>query len=128
MLRRQALGLAQAMFGADAALEFSNHLKNNFINEFIGRRWTQYIDVHISISRMAKDKDRLVFVEVKTRSGSGFGHPFEAITANKVARMRRLVADWCIAKQVSGAKVRLDAIAVLVTAGRVHIEHLKEVF
>jgi putative endonuclease len=42
--------------------------------------------------------------------------------------MRRLVADWCIAKKVSGVKVRLDAIAVLITGGRVHIEHLKEVF
>jgi putative endonuclease len=42
--------------------------------------------------------------------------------------MRRLVADWCITKQVSGVKVRLDAIAVLITGGRVHIEHLKEVF
>ncbi len=93
--------------------------------EIIDRNWRSSVG---EIDLVAKDKDRLVFVEVKTRSGSGFGHPFEAITANKVARMRRLVADWCIARQVSGAKVRLDAIAVLVTAGRVHIEHLKEVF
>jgi hypothetical protein len=39
-----------------------------------------------------------------------------------------LVADWCATKQVSGVKVRLDAIAVLITGGKVHIEHLKEVF
>lgn len=93
--------------------------------EIIDRNWRSQVG---EIDIVAKDKDRLVFVEVKTRSGSGFGHPFEAITANKVARMRRLVADWCIVKQVSSVKVRLDAIAVMVTAGRVHIEHLKEVF
>jgi putative endonuclease len=93
--------------------------------EIIDRNWRSQIG---EIDLVARDKDRLVFVEVKTRSGSGFGHPFEAITANKVARMRRLVADWCIAKKVSGVKVRLDAIAVLITGGRVHIEHLKEVF
>lgn len=93
--------------------------------EIIDRNWRCQVG---EIDIVARDNERLVFVEVKTRSGSGFGHPFEAITANKVARMRRLVADWCIAKQVSGVKVRLDAIAVLITHGRVHIEHLKEVF
>lgn len=93
--------------------------------EIIERNWRSQTG---EIDLIARDKDRLVFVEVKTRNGSGFGHPFEAITANKVARMRRLVADWCVAKQVSGVKVRLDAIAVLITGGRVHIEHLKEVF
>ena len=93
--------------------------------EIIDRNWRSQVG---EIDLVAKERDRLVFIEVKTRSGSGFGHPFEAITANKVARMRRLVSDWCVAKQVSAAKVRLDAIAVLVTGGRVHIEHLKEVF
>jgi putative endonuclease len=80
------------------------------------------------IDLIAREKDRLVFVEVKTRNGSGFGHPFEAITAEKMARMRRLVADWCATKQISGIKVRLDAISVLISGGRVSIEHLKEVF
>ena len=93
--------------------------------EIIERNWRSQTG---EIDLIAREKDLLVFVEVKTRNGSGFGHPFEAITANKVARMRRLVADWCVAKQVSGVKVRLDAIAVLISGGRVHIEHLKEVF
>ena len=93
--------------------------------EIIERNWRSQAG---EIDLIAKDKDRLVFVEVKTRNGSGFGQPFEAITANKVARMRRLVAHWCATKQVSGVKVRLDAIAVLITGGKVHIEHLKEVF
>jgi putative endonuclease len=93
--------------------------------EIIDRNWRSPVG---EIDLVAKDKDRLVFIEVKTRNGSGFGHPFEAITANKVARMRRMVAEWCLAKQVSGVKVRLDAVAVLMTGGRVHIEHLKEVF
>lgn len=93
--------------------------------EIIDRNWRSQVG---EIDLVAKEKDRLVFIEVKTRSGSGFGHPFESITSNKVARMRRLASDWCVAKQVSGVKVRLDAMAVLVTGGRVHIEHLKEVF
>ena len=80
------------------------------------------------IDLIAREKDRLVFVEVKTRNGSGFGHPFEAITPLKVSRMRKLVAEWCREHEVSGVKVRLDAIAVLVNQGKVAIEHLKQVF
>lgn len=93
--------------------------------EIIDRNWRSPVG---EIDLVARDKERLVFVEVKTRNGAGFGHPFEAITAKKVARMRRMVAEWCLAKQISGLKVRLDAVAVLITGGRVHIEHLKEVF
>jgi putative endonuclease len=93
--------------------------------EIIDRNWRSRSG---EIDLVARDRDRLVFVEVKTRNGSGYGHPFESITKDKVARMRRLVADWCQAKEVSGVKVRLDAISVLVSGGRVSIEHLKQVF
>ena len=93
--------------------------------EIIERNWRSSTG---ELDLIARENDRLVFVEVKTRSGSGYGHPFEAVTSAKVARMRRLVAEWCAVRQVPGIKVRLDAISVLLSGGRVHIEHLKEVF
>lgn len=114
---RQNLG----RYGEDRAANFLQD-RGYVIIERNWRSRTGEIDL------IAREKDRLVFVEVKTRNGSGFGHPFEAITAEKMARMRRLVADWCATKQISGIKVRLDAISVLISGGRVSIEHLKEVF
>ena len=36
----------------------------------------------------------LVFCEVKTRSGSAFGIPAEAVGPTKQARIRRLAARW----------------------------------
>jgi putative endonuclease len=93
--------------------------------EIIERNWRSGSG---EIDLIARQKDRLVFVEVKTRNGSGYGHPFEAITQAKVSRMRRLVAEWCATKKLPTIKVRLDAISVLITGGRVFIEHLKEVF
>ena len=43
---------------------------------------------------VALDGGVLVVVEVKTRSGDGFGHPAEAVTAGKLARLRRLAGQW----------------------------------
>lgn len=78
---------------------------------------------------VAQDADTTVFVEVKTRAGLGFGHPFEAITELKLARLRRLAMAWCDAHpDRRRGPVRIDAIAVI--AGRDRepsIEHLKRV-
>lgn len=70
----------------------------------------------------------IAFVEVKTRNGTGFGHPFEAITDSKRAHLRQSAAAWLAAKQLGASPIRLDAISVLVQSGKVHIEHLKQVF
>jgi putative endonuclease len=77
---------------------------------------------------VARDRDEVVFVEVKTRSSVLFGHPFESITSTKVARLRRLAAAWCEEHPGSGAAIRIDAVAVIVPArGAIEIEHLKRV-
>ncbi|WP_426623770.1 YraN family protein [Leifsonia sp. McL0607] len=66
-----------------------------------------------------------VFVEVKTRSSTAYGHPFEAITATKAARLRRLAAEWCRAHGPVPGETRIDAIAVLDARGaEPSIEHL----
>lgn len=79
---------------------------------------------------VARDADTTVFVEVKTRAGLGYGHPFEAITEFKVARLRRLAMAWCDANLVDRrrTRVRIDAIAVVAPRGaEPSIEHLKAV-
>lgn len=117
MIQKQKLG----KYGEDVATQF---LKDRGYS-IVARNWRCSIG---EIDVVAKDKSRLVFVEVKTRNGTGYGHPFEAITAAKVARMRKLVAQWCLENGTSGSEVRLDAIAVIVRGGKIGIEHLKQVF
>ncbi|MGV8884242.1 MAG: YraN family protein [Microbacteriaceae bacterium] len=73
----------------------------------------------------------LVFVEVKTRTGVGFGHPFQAVTPAKLARLRRLAAAWCEAHPGSefSRSIRIDVIGVIAPrGGPVEIEHLEQVF
>lgn len=84
---------------------------------------------HGEIDLVVRDGDALVFVEVKTRTGLGFGHPFEAITPAKLARLRRLAVEWCTAHPSERGRIRIDAVAVLAPRGATErIEHLVGVF
>lgn len=80
------------------------------------------------IDVIAVHRGETVFVEVKTRTSTAYGHPFEAITARKLARLRRLAAAWCAESDAAVGRIRIDAIAVLAPQGGVpSIEHLEGV-
>ena len=81
------------------------------------------------IDIIAERAGEVVFVEVKTRSSLAFGHPFEAITAAKLARLRRLAAAWCGQATMRPTRIRIDAIAVTAAPGLPPvIEHRPGVF
>ncbi len=80
------------------------------------------------IDIVARDGDALVFCEVKTRRGMGFGGPLAAITHAKHARMRRLVSLWLAENGGHAGPVRLDVVGILWQADDLcHIEHLRGV-
>ena len=67
----------------------------------------------------------LAFVEVKSKSGVGFGDPFEMVDAVKIARIRRAAELWLATHPgLAALDVRFDVLAV--RAG--HIEHLPDAF
>jgi len=81
---------------------------------------------HGELDLVLRDGDCTVFAEVKTRTGPGFGHPFEAITAQKLARLRRLALAWCEAHEQPTARIRIDAVAVHAPSnGPAVVEHLE---
>ena len=65
-------------------------------------------------------------MEVKTRGGAGFGHPLEAITPRKLARLRRLAGALCAAHGPVRA-LRIDAVAVVAGREGITIEHVRQV-
>jgi putative endonuclease len=78
------------------------------------------------IDIVARDGDMIVFVEVKTRTGQGAGHPFEAVTSRKLTRIRQLVPAWFHAHRDQTARaIRIDCIAVTMIADHVAIEHVE---
>jgi putative endonuclease len=67
----------------------------------------------------------LAFVEVKSKSGDGFGDPFEMVTPVKIARIRRAAELWQrLHPRLDELEVRFDVIAV--RAGK--LEHLPDAF
>jgi putative endonuclease len=66
---------------------------------------------------------------VKTRSGTGYGSPAEAVTADKARRIRRLAVAWLAAHPGEGHRtVRFDVVSVLRGARGLTVEHLRGAF
>ncbi|HZP29092.1 MAG TPA: YraN family protein [Acidimicrobiia bacterium] len=59
----------------------------------------------------------IVFCEVKTRRGVGFGLPAEAVTFAKQRRLRGLALRWLEARGTHAANLRFDVASVLVAGG-----------
>lgn len=67
-----------------------------------------------------------VFVEVKTRTGDGYGGLAHAVTPRKVRRLRRLAGLWLAAQDQHWAAIRIDVIGVRVGRRRTpEITHLQ---
>ena len=68
---------------------------------------------------------RLVFCEVKEKSGDRFGEPAEMVDAEKQRRIRQAAEAWLVRHpEAAGLQVSFDVIAV----HRGHLERLAEAF
>ena len=80
------------------------------------------------IDIVALDGDALVIAEVKTRKSLAYGHPFEAVGTDKLARLHRLASAWCRDHELRMPLRRGDVIAVLADGGgEPAVEHLRGV-
>ena len=77
----------------------------------------------------ADDSTRtVVFVEVKARTSDQFGGVAQAVTTEKVRRLRRLAGLWLASQDRSWAAVRIDVVGVRIgRRRRPEITHLEGV-
>jgi putative endonuclease len=76
---------------------------------------------------IARDRETLVFVEVKARVSCAFGQPFEAVGARKQERLRR-VALLYLKKIGTELPVRFDVISISAGSGQMLIDHIEGAF
>ncbi|GAB3929373.1 UPF0102 protein [Microlunatus endophyticus] len=116
---RQVLGRR----GEDLAAEYLTGLGYRIVD----RNWrcrAGEIDLIARIEQRGRSK--IVFCEVKTRSGLGYGSPLEAITHAKARRLRQLAGQWLAETGEHGDDIRIDGIGVLIKPGtRPQIDHVQ---
>lgn len=91
----------------------------------LDRNW-RCADGEIDI--VAVERHSLVICEVKTRSGTRYGTPLEAVGRAKLGRLRRLAVQWLNAHGVRFDQIRIDVIGLLYEgSGGFTIEHIRGV-
>lgn len=114
-LNRQTGKLAEDL--ATDALKQKSYtiIERNFSNRF------GEIDI------IAKDKDTLVFVEVKAKIGAEFGHPEEMINKKKLSKVRHMATIYLNGNSVP---CRIDIIAIVLNPDNslLRLSHYKNVY
>lgn len=136
MTRRGASAKTDRAFGAWGEQLASDYLKS-LGWEILDHNWrcsAGELDI-VAAEPGAPRNGALVFVEVKTRGGHGYGQPLEAITFAKLRRLRDLSWLWLeahrdqIAAHIGGTgfapQIRIDGIGVVRTNGKPILEHVR---
>jgi putative endonuclease len=77
---------------------------------------------------IAREKDTLVFIEVKTRTSTAFGPPQLAVTSTKQMQLSKVALYFLKEKRLEDVKARFDVVAILLRPEGEEIELIKDAF
>lgn len=80
------------------------------------------------IDLVAEEGGSLVFVEVKARSSTGFGHPLEAVDRRKQGQLVKAARMYLSEHGAEERFCRFDVVSITFGAGRPEIELVKNAF
>ena len=113
-------------------IEVGRRGEEEAVRYLVSQGWTvlarNYRWGHREVDVVASRGRVLAFVEVKCRSGEGFGHPLQAITPAKQREIARVARSWLRESPPSFDTVlRFDAISVLYREeGRFEVLHVPD--
>lgn len=97
-----------------------------------GRRYEilerNYRCCHGEIDIIARRKNTLVFVEVKTRRTYAYGSPLEAVSLKKQRSISAVAQAYLQRERLCGQAARFDVIGVLLAGGEAALEHIENAF
>jgi len=105
--------------GEDIAVKF---LKNKGF-EIIDRN---YRTRNGEIDIIAKDKDSLVFIEVKFRKNAEFGQPYEFVDKKKKNKLIKAIKYYLLKKHLHNINYRLDIVSI-VEQPDLQIDHFENI-
>lgn len=78
---------------------------------------------------VATDRNYIVFVEVKMRSNTYFGHPEEYVTPAKEKNIKKAAEAWIYERKMETAVVRFDVISIVQKGNAApQITHFEDAF
>jgi putative endonuclease len=80
------------------------------------------------IDIIAKEKNTIVFIEVKSRKSGSYGNPKYAVTPKKMRKISMVALYFLKITNQSGAKARFDVVSISPGKGRPDIEIIKNAF
>jgi len=100
--------------------------------EYLTKKGYEIIERNFTFNKaeidiIAKKKNTLTVVEVKTRNSDYFGDPQEFVTPNKIKLMVKAANEYVVSNDLD-IEVRFDIIAVLKNKSDEQIEHYKNAF
>ncbi len=100
--------------------------------EFLVKKGWEILDINwrgerCEIDIIARDKDTIVFVEVKARTHAAYGWPEEAVTP---AKQRNITdaAELYLEEKNLDTEIRFDIISVLDNNGNPQVYHIRDAF
>ncbi len=85
---------------------------------------TRFAEIDI----VAKDKETICFVEVKTRSGNDFGLPQDSLTKNKINHISKAALFYLKKKNLSDVPCRFDVVSIIDDLRESKIDLIKDAF
>ena len=82
----------------------------------------------LELDIVCRDGDTVVFVEVKTRSGSTYGGPAAALTPAKQRTLCRAARAWLAARDAWSSPCRFDVVCIVREGDTLHLEHCRHAF
>lgn len=86
-----------------------------------------YTSRYGEIDLIVENNDCLVFVEVKTRAGEGYGMPEQAVSTHKFKKMRRVILAYLSQNNVNNFRLDVVAIIFYKKIGKIKIRHHQSV-
>ncbi len=77
---------------------------------------------------IAREKETLVFVEVKTRTSTEFGPPQLAVNSRKQRQLSKVALNYLNEKRLKDVKARFDVVAILLRQKGEEIELIRDAF
>jgi len=77
---------------------------------------------------IAKEKDTLTFIEVKTRTSTEFGPPQLAVDTAKQRQLSKVALHYLKEKRLEEVKARFDVVSVILGTKGEEIELIRDAF